>query len=241
MSVEFARQMEREVERIAERVGYRYGIKPWYSYAGLFEEPTVRIFVGSHPAGGRKSKRLDQEDRYSERVYQDPGYSSWIDERWEKPKSSSPSPAGQARLQKNVHKVFEAMYGSADWERVLRSTPSFNVIPFRVPDMDSLPSRAWSDGCDWFQRVIQHLRPRLIICNGNADGGLSPWAALRKTEGECIDVRPKANSYIKTGTVAQGPLAGTMIVALPSLSQFGGDDLLQKLGELRDSRPGLFV
>lgn len=233
--------MEREAECLAEKHHARYGIKPWYSYAGLLEVPATRIFVGSHPAGGRKSKRLDQEDGYFRRVYEVSDYSSWIDERWERPRSSAPSPAGQARLQKNVHNVFEAMYGSADWERVLRSTPSFNVIPYRVPDMDRMPTRAWSDGYEWFQRVIEHLRPRLIICNGNADGGRSPWAALRKTEGECIDVRPKANSYIKTGTVTQGPLADATIVALPSLSQFGGDDLFQKLGELRESRPGLFV
>ena len=51
MRHEFARRMEREAEELACGFGDTIdGVKPWYSYAGLFDGPTTRVFVGLNPA-----------------------------------------------------------------------------------------------------------------------------------------------------------------------------------------------
>ena len=50
MRHEFARRMEREAEELACGFGDTIdGVKPWYSYAGLFDGPTTRVFVGLNP------------------------------------------------------------------------------------------------------------------------------------------------------------------------------------------------
>ena len=234
MEREFVREMEREAGRIAERFeNGAYGIKPWYSSVRLFDKKTQRVFIGSHPAGGLESTRLDREQRYSERVHGELGYNSWLDEVWE----GEAVPGGSTHQSRTI-RAFRAMYGSEDWERVLRSTPCFNAVPFRVPDMDDLPRRLWNDAAVWFQQVMEHLEPRLIICNGNGSGhnSRSPWGAIEKLykirANKPISVQGRAAS-LKIGTVMSGALAESHIVGLPSLARFGPSQLFAELERAR--------
>ena len=224
MSFEFAHQLEDEAERAARRFeNHIYGIKPWYSYAGLLEGPTTRVFVGAQPGGRGQSQELDREHRHLERVYTDPGYNSWLDDIWECEKT-----------QERAHRAFKAMYGN-DWEQVLRDTSCFNVAPFRAHSTEDLLGPAWEYAQGWFQRVLEQVKPSLIICNGNG-GGRSPWTSIDRLysidSGTPILVQGRAAS-LKDGTVVSGPIAGARIVGLPNLSRFGPAQLFRELERLR--------
>ena len=227
MSFEFAHQMEDEAERAARRFENDiYGIKPWYSHAGLLEGPTTRVFVGAQPGGETESQELDRQYRHLERVYTEPGYNSWLDDIWERKGAS---------LQNRAHRVFRSMYGN-DWERVLRSTACLNVAPFRAHSTDDLPGPAWEYAREWFRRVLEQVKPSLIICNGNGVGR-SPWAVIDKfysiDSDMPISVQGRAAS-LKIGTVVSGPIAEARIVGLPNLSRFGPG----QLSLLRGDDPG---
>ena len=223
--------MEREAKRTARRfTDDIYGIKPWYSYAGLFDGPATRVFVGAQPGGGPESQELDRQYRILEHVYTDTGYNSWLDEIWE-----GASVRGATAQQGRARRVFKSMYGNDDWEQVLRKTPCFNVAPFRTPRTDDLPEPAWEYAQDWFQRVLENLRPRLIICNGNG-GGRSPWTVVEELysiqSDEPIAVQGRAAS-LKVGTLVTGPMAEAKIVGLPNISRFGPRQLFSRLERMR--------
>ena len=221
----YARQMENEAERAAQRFRSDiHGIKPWYSYAALFDEPTTRVFVGAQPGGGPESQELDQRYRHLERVYTDESYNSWLDDRWEGESS-----------QNRAFRVFSSMYGRSQAAQVLRSTPCFNVAPFRVPKTDDLPNAAWEFAVDWFRRVLENLAPVLIICNGNG-GGRSPWAVIEEAysiqSNPSIPVQGRAAS-LKIGTVMTGPMAEATVLGLPNISRFGPRALFRELERRR--------
>ena len=161
MSYEFVRQMQRKAERLAQQGGYNLGVKPFHSYAGLFEETAKRVLIGLAPGGREKSVRLDQHHRHLERVYEDPGFNSYLDEVWET-KTGGEHPMGQAPLQRNIRKVFEELFGD-DAEQELRNTPCLNVVPFRAFVRD-MPSDDWHEALEWVRQILDRLNPRLIIC-----------------------------------------------------------------------------
>ena len=238
MSFDFARRMEREAELIAG--GFKNeidGIKPWYSYAGLFHEQVTRVFVGLNPGGSSRSKHLDKRYRSLERVYEEPEYNSWLDEVWEG--ASSP---GSSVVQERAKRAFRVMYGGENWERVLRDTTCLNVIPFRTSSAAKLPSGAWDVAQPWFKRVMKHLKPKLIICDGSGESK-SSWAAVKEfnTIDSCEPIPTANRGQIKYGRVVSGPMKGADVVALPHLSKtyFWPDSAFQKLRELRESWPGL--
>ena len=244
MRHEFARRMEREAEDLAREFGKKIdGVKPWYSYAALFDGTTTRVFVGLNPGGSGESEELDKE--YRKWAYEKPGYCAWLDEGWEK-RGGGSYPAGTEPHQKSAHKAFQAMYGDV-WQDILRSTPCLNVVPFRTPSREKLPCGAWGVAQPWFRQVLRHLQPDLIICNGNGESKeASAWAALKEfntiTAQKPIHTTDKGR--IKYGHVTSGPLKGVAVVALPHLSKpyfWPGENPFQKLRRLRDSRPGLFV
>lgn len=242
MSFEFARRMERKAQRISKRFENDiYGIKPWYSYAGLFDGQATRVFVGLNPGGSKKSEELDKQYQNRERVYKETGYNSWLDEVWGE---GAPDP-GASIPQKRVQQAFQCMYGSDNWEFILRDTPCFNVVPFRTSSGTKLPSGAWDAARPWFRQVLQQLQPKLIICDGSGDDK-SAWAALKEFNviKPSKPIRTASTGQIKYGHVTSGPMKGAGVVALPHLSKkyfWPDDSAFQKLGELRDSRPSLFV
>ena len=240
----FARKMERKARRIAKQFDDEFnGVKPWYSYAELFEGQSVRIFVGLNPGGTSESEKLDKQ--HKKRVYGEPEYCAWLDEDWEK--SGGLTASDDDSHQGRAKKAFQAMYGCDEWEQVLRETPCFNVIPLRTSSAGKLPSGIWDAAQPWFRQVLKHLQPRLIICSGSGNKE-SAWAAINeipsitiKTEKSILTAN---NGYIKYGRVTSKRLRGVKVVALPHLSKrlFWPDEShFRKLEALRDSRPDMFI
>ena len=238
----FARRMERKAKRIAKQFEDDInGVKPWYSYAELFEGQAVRVFVGLNPGGTNKSEKLDKKHRRS--VYREQGYCSWLDEVWEKP--GNPDIGDEETHQGRTKRAFQAMFGYDRWEQVLRETPCLNVIPFRTSNSKKIPSGAWEAAQPWFRGVLRRLQPELIICNGSGEKE-SAWAAINefltiKTE---APINTASSGWIKYGKVTSRTMKGTNVVALPHLSKkfFWPDEThFQKLEALTDTRPDMFI
>ena len=240
----FARKMERKAWQIAKPFNDKInGVKPWYSYAELFEGQAIRIFVGLNPGGTSESEKLDNQ--HKKRVYGEPNYCAWLDEEWEK--SSSLTTSDDDSHQGRARRAFQAMYDCDEWEQVFRETPCFNVIPLRTSSAGKLPSGSWEAAQPWFRQVIKYLRPRLIICNGSAEKE-SAWAAINEIPSITIKsekpILTANNGYIKYGRVTSKKLRGVKVVALPHLSKrffWPEESQFQKLKALRDSRPDLFI
>ena len=234
MTHQFAKKMELKANKIAEEFEDSiYGVKCWYSAARLFDQGAKIAFIGINPGGGGDDHSQRDKDRgYLEKLYEDPNYNSWLDESW------SDEPLGEAGRQLKGHqfsaqRVFEILYGD-DWEKVFRNTACFNVTPFRTPNINQLPREAWEASIPWFHQVIEHLKPKLIICNGNSEGR-SPWGALRSIYS--IDDVSKTTLYgvasLKQGIIQSAPLKNTRILALPHLTRFGNRNLFTELEKQR--------
>ena len=230
MASGFARKMEIEAENIAKPFEDSiYGVACWSSAARLFDEGAERVFIGTNPGGDEKDHRDAKRKGYHQMRYRSHNFNAWLDEGW---RGSVP---GQRANQRNVQQVFQAMYGNKEWEKVLRNTACFEVAPFRTPEIKAMPLEAWDIAIPWFQKVLEHVKPRLIICNGNGERQ-SPWSVL----GEIYSLRDKNKTRvegvasIKQAVIRHGILKDTRIVALPHLSRFGRSKrLLSKLKELR--------
>ena len=246
----FVRKMEGKARRIAKEFEDEIdGVKPWYSYAELFEGQAVRVFVGLNPGGTSKSEKRDKQ--HNKRVYGEPEYCAWLDEKWERRGGKGIYPCGESPLQERAHRAFKIMYGKDNWNNILRNTPSFNVIPFRTRRGKELPPNAWKVAMPWFIGVLEELKPELIICNGSGES-MSAWAALISHPEYDISVRKNvvtrrrksdgvAMAHLRVGRIKTKPLKGTMVLALPHLATFGGSDLFGKLKRLRNSDKRLFV
>ncbi len=160
MSHEFALQKQREAEQIAQRGGHCFGVKPFFSYAGLFRKNSKKVVVGLAPDGRGKSVHLDQQHRYLERVYEEPEYNSFLDEVWEK--NGGEHPKGQAPLQENIRNIFEMLYG-LNAEQELRKTPCFNIVPVRALVV-KMSHTEQQHALNWGWQVLSHLSPQLVIC-----------------------------------------------------------------------------
>ena len=150
----------------------------------------------------------------------------WVCEDW-----------GGHEHQEWVLKAFEALYnGSDEGIRVLLETPSFNLCPIRTGGSDAqhMPPKVWSKSAEWSTKVLDRLRPKLIIMDGN--GQTSPWSAMKKfglrSTHECVQVA--ANGYLKQGTMRFDDGHTAQVIAFPSLSQpvFRNPCLLNELSKL---------
>lgn len=230
MTTGFARRMEIEAENIAKPFKDSiYGVACWSSSARLFDQGAERVFIGTNPGGDENDHQDAKRKGYQQMRYQSHNFNAWLDEAW---RGSLP---GQRPNQRSVQQVFKAMYGNEHWEKVLRNTACFEVSPFRTPEIKAMPPEAWNAAIPWFQKVLEHVKPRLIICNGNGEG-LSPWSIL----GQIYSLAHKNRTHvegvasIKQAVIQYGILKDTKIVALPHLSRFGRSErLLSKLEELR--------
>lgn len=209
MQIGFAYEMQVEAERMAKPFEDQiHGVKCWFSAARLFDVPAERVFVTINPGGATANDRRDREH-----PFEVPDYNAWLDEDWSGHRSRGPE------HQRRVRMVFESLYGR-DGENVLRATPCFPVAPFRTPSLKDLPKLAWKSALDWFARVIEHLEPRVIICNGNSEGLWSPWGVLddRYSITKIKKTRLAGTFSLKEGIVASGSLGGARILAFPHLT-----------------------
>ena len=224
---QFAIKMEQEANNIAKPFQDSiHGVKCWYTAARLFNQSAERVFVGINPGGDERSN--SQEDIGKGAAYNDPDFNAWLDERWQ-----SNKPPGEDTHQLSAQRVFKILYGD-EWEKVFRNTPCFNATPFRTPNINRLPKEAWEASIPWFQQVLEHLKPKLIICNGNSERR-SPWRVLGEsyTLGDKDKIHIKGVSSIKQGIIQSAPLKNTKILALPHLSRFGNRDLFAELEKQR--------
>ena len=199
------------------------GYKFWYCWADLIEAGAVRAFVGINPAGDQSAAVLDQEKRYPKKPYTQPNWNAFLDE-------VSPSNP----YQESIPKLFEAMYGREDSERILRRTACFNVCPFRTTSAppEKLSPDLWAVSAEWCIEVLEHIQPELtlIICMGNRENrkqrklssrtwppkakssARSPWAVLDARFGvEVIgeeEVGKSLGYSLKEGSLKSGPSEG---------------------------------
>ena len=223
MTHQFAIKMEQEANNIAKPFQDSiHGVKPWYTAARLFNQSTERVFVGINPGGDERSN--SREDIGKGPAYDDPNFNAWLDERWQ-----SNKPPGKDIHQLSAQRVFKILYGN-DWEKVFRNTPCFNATPFRTPNINQLPREAWEASIPWFQHVIEHLKPKLIICNGNGEDQ-SPWSVICSiySIGEMTKTPIQNKISIKQGIIQSAPLKDTRILALPHLRRFGNSNLFAEL------------
>ena len=226
--------LEAQARAIADHwPGYDADFKYWYNPRCMFENPVERVFAGVNP-------RLEGDSWKNESLaylnYECVGqiHNEWIDGDWQ---------GDGPKHQDLVQIAFEELYGRAHGVSVLRKTPCFNVLPLRSQSTYDTPLEAWCKAADWFATVLNHLRPRTIICNGNSEDyndepGKSPWGAImREFKVELIRRMPYIAGYpaagpeclrgepivtVKVGQVTEGHLEGSTVIGLPQLTRFGG-------------------
>lgn len=197
----------------------RVGFLCWYCDANLIEEGAEQVFVGINPGGGAKDNLLDLQEGNLEKPYTISGWNIWLD-------------GEQHDYQKAVCQLFEAMHGS-DWSQKLRFTACYNVFPFRSYNWKNLVCNydLWGPLAGWFASVLIQIRPKRIICSGNADlkqsqstrrPNMGPWAAIQKqfeTRRIFASVPLWSNYTIKGCRIKQGRLAGTKVLGFPNLGR----------------------
>lgn len=218
MSIDYpkARQFQKQANSIYLRfkTDNIWGIKVWYSHAQYFENGCVRAFVGINPGGSENSHSKSSLAQWLKWPYAREDYSAWLDE-------------DVGSHHHSVQELFKLLYGSY-WRRAIRKTASFNVAPFHTRKSKDLTTDIWQAATPWFRKVLQHIDPRLIICNGNAEHpGKSPWAIFIRSYGASLireDKIAQGSGYsVKFGQIPHesAALGGTRILALPNLGQAG--------------------
>lgn len=206
-------------------------MKPWFSAPCLFESRAARVFLAVNPGGEPSVREVPYRqlthDCNAEGCRQK-RFNAWLDESWEG------EPAGKMQNQIAVRSAFQALYGERKGATTLRSTPCFEVCPLRTANADKLPKEVWQQSIEWCQVVLERLRPRLVICNGNAEKGFSPWAAVCQMYKVETDGKQHLfnSASLKTGRIVTGPLTDAQVLGIPHLSRFGSGLVYRALHEL---------
>ncbi len=203
---------------------------PWFSAPCMFEGPAERVFLATNPGGDPENYRwrLRPRDYDCERDgCVDGPRNRWLDEEWGKP-------AGQAHNQIAVKRAFDALYGDGLGAQVLRDTPCFEVCPLRTHKAGDIPGAVWDASVVWCQEVLEQLRPKTIISNGNREWTHSAWAAVQRMfQFERMGERRLFGSAsLKWGRVTGGPLDGAVLIGMPHLSRMRGRPLYNALRDL---------
>ena len=200
-----------------------YGTKCWYCDARNIEDGSDILLIGLNPGGGDESKMLDEQSGYLELPYTKARFNSWLDEYW---------PGKGSAHQDAMRRVYQAMYGN-DWETALRSSACTNVFPVRTASIGDIDARGWKFAGAWFAKILAHVQPKTIICNGNGMQN-SPWAYMLKRFDLSVtaDIDIGARGHVKDGVLRTA--SGTSrVLGLPSLSRFSRTSLYQAVGSLR--------
>jgi len=120
----------------------------------------------------------------------------------------------------------------SDWERKLRSSACTNVFPIRTESVDAIDGDGWDFAENWFQKIMGHVKPRTIICNGNSNQN-SAWLDLCQHFGCSLakQVDIGARGKVKLGSFSSD--AGECkVLGLPSLSRFARASLFRAIADL---------
>ena len=161
------------------------------------------------------------EEGTREKPYTIPEWNIWLD-------------GEHHAYQKAVCQLFEAMHGPG-WEQKLRFTACFNVFPFRSYEWKNLVRdyKLWSPLAGWFEAVLLRIKPKRIICSGNAACG--PWGAIKEQfeTDRIFDSVPLWNNYTLKGCrIKHGRLAGTTVLGVPNLGWVKGPTLIKETQKL---------
>ncbi len=199
-----------------------HGIKCWYCDAGNVENSGDILLIGLNPGGGEDSKGIDDKYDYLKLPYTKEGFNSWLDEYW---------PGNGRKHQKAMSRVFRTMFSNA-WERKLRSSICTNVFPIRTKDVTDIDDDGWEFAEKWFQKIMAHVQPRIIICNGNNNQN-SAWSYLCQHFGCSLE---KQIDIGARGSVKQGSFSSNAgkckVLGLPLLSRFSRESLYQAIDDL---------
>ena len=212
-----AEALLREAESRGEKV---HGIKPWYYSARVIESGTKVAFIGANPGGGEQAQIDERRLGVLNHPYEDPDYNAWLDDRhW-----------GGGELQASALETFGILFGKQG-SRGLRGSACFNVVPLRTTGTNYLSSDTWEKGVTWAKDVLEHVAPKVIVCNGNGPSK-SPWSVFSKRPFGITRVEevPLYNNFrLKHGVIESGKLAGASVIGLPHLSR------MKSLPRLRDA------
>ena len=205
-------------------------MQPWFSAPCLFEQPADMVFMATHPGGEPTGEEPPYQQTEHDCVVEDCDarrFNSWLDEPWG-------DPPGEAKNQVAVLNAFKALYGDANAESVLRDTPCFEVCPLRISRTNELPDDVWIASMGWSAGVLEHLRPKTIICNGNQAGWHSPWSAIDRIYGveETASQPLFQGATLRLGIAMSGELKGAQVIGIPSLSRFGSGPVYDALREV---------
>ena len=240
---DFAKKMHREAEDIASEMetesrrcrsvpiwnarvpagdgSDRTNVKPFYSpYANFDPETCKVVFIGDNPGGNPKYSDTTTGDDYD--AFLDRGlggYSAFLDERWGKEK-------GKAPMQDAVQRVFRTLFPGKLWREQLLRAASFNVCPLRTQKASHVPCTVWTRSEQWCNKILDRVKPKLIICCGNGDDfkgnvAKSPWAAMKRNKGfdqGSIKKWKRNDVWLKYGEFNTGRLAGASVIGLRHLS-----------------------
>ena len=203
---------EREALKICGQADKRgeavYGISPWFCAAGMIEYGAKVAFIGANPGGGARSQRDDERTGRLLRPYEDEGYNAWLDDaHWE----------GRGAVhQRRAIELFKMLFGDSRGEGMLRWAACLNVVPLRSPRTSDLSARTWGEGVKWVTRVLRHISPEVIVCNGNGEQR-SAWSALNSigTGITRVQHRPLHNKF----ALKRGQVEGATVIGLPHLSR----------------------
>lgn len=187
--------------------GDNRNFKPWYSHRSLFQEGITRVYIGIDPGGDPRFPDNTTGPQYQTFLEGD-SYNAFLDESW------TGNAPGLAPLQSRTRRVFRELYGESAADDLLRQTACFNVCPVRTGASSNIQPDLWDECVEWFQGVINDLKPTTIICNGT--GKSSPWAVLnpRQCWSEQIDGGP----YLRFGTVQLGESHRSRVIGIPQLT-----------------------
>ena len=187
-----------------------YGIKPWYSSAKTIEDGANVAFIDANPGGEEQAQVDEKRLGILNLPYVETDYNAWLDDsHW-----------GGGSLQASALDAFGILFGKQG-SRILRAAACFNVLPLRSKGTDYVSNATWENGVSWAISVLEHVAPRVIVCNGNGPTK-SPWGVLGSVPFGITNLEevPIYNNFrLKRGRVASGKLKGARIIGLPHLSR----------------------
>ena len=194
-------------------------IKPWYNPPATFRSGVDRVLIGINP-GGNPLKPDGPEHLCRDPQWHRTTFNEWVCAKWLKD-------GREIRThQENILGVFDALYGTDQGKQKLVDTPSTNACPLRTEKPEYIPEKVWCASEHWCLKLLEHVRPKTIICNGNSTSGKrphrSPWAMMLAKQSdrgyELVQSDPKEvadRRNLKHAIVRGGKFDGAHIIGVP--------------------------